>query len=137
MVNRDISLEEFDNFWHIQNQVNANKNQFTENRYIADESSEDLSSSSYSRSQHYQDEEPFAGAYDGIMSIRDDPKKAGKKDFCGQVIEKTDTFFHREDINRVHNDIDARSEKVSFDVYSCDLVSSDMDSVQQDAHVGT
>ena len=74
-------MEEFDNFWHSQNsEENIYRNQF-ENRN--DSSSDDLSSSGFSRNQRFEQEDSFAGAYEGIMSIRDDPKKAGQRQFCG------------------------------------------------------
>jgi len=82
-------------------------------------------------------EEPFEGAYEGIMGVLDDPKKAYCRHFCSTAISGQASFMHREDMTRVYADLNDRSEKLSYFQDSCAISSSDLDPVIDIAFVDT
>ena len=65
------------------------------------------------------EEDPLAGAYEGIMSIRDDPKKKGLRQFCGHTIPKMMSFSHghSEEMRTFAKAVEDKSEIDSVDLY--------------------
>ena len=102
----EISIEEFDQYWY-QQQHRAIQ------RWDEDQSeiSEDITQSWISSEKNIRfEDKPFEGAYDGIMSIFDNPQKSGKR-FCDKSIETKGDFQHRSEIH--HFDLENKSEKTS------------------------
>ena len=73
-----IDEDELDQFWFLQNQYNANKRAEDDRLEDLNEDSDELSSSNVSSSLYRrQPLDPNEGAFEGIMSIRDDPRRQG------------------------------------------------------------
>ena len=64
------------------------------------------------------------------MSIMDDPKLRGRRQYCGTTIENED-FMHEADLKEVFTDLEQRSLKNSVLKDSCAYSSEDADSVQR------
>lgn len=72
--------------------------------------------------------DPLAGAYEGIMSICDDPRKSGQRFFCSRRIDTEGDYLHQQDIiNKNYYNFEEKSEKETLYIDSC---ASEIDSVQ-------
>jgi len=76
------------------------------------------SSSTTSDYRRVIDPEAFAGAHEGILAVLDDPRMAGRKQYCSKTVE-TEEWMHAEDTPVVCPDLESRSLKVSVFKDSC------------------
>ena len=79
--------DDLDRFWLLQDLNDYNRPAMIDDRQS--DSSEELSASNLTSSTRYakQPYDPNQGAFEGIMSIRDDPRKHGQRHFCSKTLE--------------------------------------------------
>lgn len=109
--NLDMSIEEMDDYWYYQNQHVLHDQQ--ELRDEEELQRDSLSSSSLTSVQNQGAGAAFEGAYEGILSILDDPRKQGARFFCRHRLETNGDFVHREDLSKRVQEVDAVSERDS------------------------
>lgn len=68
------------------------------------------------------------GAFEGIMSIIDNPKTHGLRSFCSKLVEAPSEFIHQEEMDKQYLNLDSKSIKESKYVDSC--IPSHQDSIQ-------